>query len=130
MSPELKGNLEQWLEFSEDPVLTEKLAEDIIPLLEAEKGKSQEIAEVLRLKDLIMKPSMWMFGGDGWANDISYGGTDHVPAGGHEVKICVFDSEAYCNTGGQSSKATPMGAVAKIPQGGHTQVKKDLGALF
>lgn len=77
-----------------------------------------------------MKPSMWMFGGDGWANDIGYGGIDHVLAGGHDVKICVFDTEVYSNTGGQSSKATPMGAVAKFAQGGRAVQKKDLGSLF
>jgi len=130
MSTELKGNLEQWLEFSEDSVLTEKLADDITPLLKAEKSKANEIAEVLRLADLLMKPSMWMFGGDGWANDIGYGGIDHVVAGGHHVKICIFDTEVYSNTGGQSSKATPMGAVAKFAQGGRSTQKKDLGALF
>eukprot|EP00932_Pfiesteria_piscicida_P008580 SRR837773.1905.p1 GENE.SRR837773.1905~~SRR837773.1905.p1 ORF type:complete len:458 (+),score=207.03 SRR837773.1905:100-1374(+) len=130
MSAELRGLLEQWLEFSEDRVITEKLAEEITPLLKAEKDKATEIAEVLRLADLLMKPSMWMFGGDGWANDIGYGGIDHVLAGGHDVKICVFDTDVYSNTGGQSSKATPMGAVAKFAQGGRSTQKKDLGALF
>jgi len=130
MSMELKGLLEQWVEFSEDSVITEKLAEEIVPLLEAEKTRATEIAEVLRLKDMLMKPSMWMFGGDGWANDIGYGGIDHVLAGGHNVRICIFDTEVYSNTGGQSSKATPMGAVAKFAQGGRTQTKKDLGAIF
>jgi len=130
MSKELRSNLEQWLEYSEDRVITEKLAEEITPLLQAEKSKSHEISEVARLSDLIMKPSMWMFGGDGWANDIGYGGIDHVLAGGHDVKICVFDTEVYSNTGGQSSKATPMAAVAKFAQGGRTQQKKDIGALM
>eukprot|EP00928_Gymnodinium_smaydae_P053914 TRINITY_DN3779_c0_g1_i7.p1 TRINITY_DN3779_c0_g1~~TRINITY_DN3779_c0_g1_i7.p1 ORF type:complete len:1846 (-),score=416.50 TRINITY_DN3779_c0_g1_i7:209-5746(-) len=130
MSAHLKGLLEQWMEFSEDKVVTDKLAGEIIPLLEAEKSVGPEIVEVLRLKDLLLKPSMWMFGGDGWANDIGYGGIDHVLAGGHDLKICVFDTEVYSNTGGQSSKATPMGAVAKFAQGGRTQTKKDLGALF
>jgi sulfite reductase alpha subunit-like flavoprotein len=130
MSPALKANLEQWLEFFSDRTVTEKLAGDIIPLLEAEKSKGAAIGEVWRLNDLIMKPSMWMFGGDGWANDIGYGGIDHVLAGGHDVNICIFDTEVYSNTGGQSSKATPCGAVAKFAQGGRTQKKKDLGGLF
>jgi homodimeric pyruvate:ferredoxin (flavodoxin) oxidoreductase len=130
MSKALAGNLQQWLEFFDDRDTTDKLAQQIIPLLEAEKGNAHEIAEVLRLKDMFLKPSMWMFGGDGWANDIGYGGIDHVLAGGHEVKICVFDTEVYSNTGGQASKATPMGAVAKFAQGGRSQTKKDLGALF
>jgi sulfite reductase alpha subunit-like flavoprotein len=130
MSPELKGTLEQWMEFFEDRNVCEKLADIVIPMLEAEKDKGKEIVEALRMKDLFLKPSMWMFGGDGWANDIGYGGIDHVLAGGHDVKICVFDTEVYSNTGGQSSKATPMGAVAKFAQGGRQQTKKDIGALF
>merc|ERR1719181_2316228 len=117
------------MEFFEDRSVTDALATELIPQLEAEKDKA-EIGEVLRLKDLLMKPSMWMFGGDGWANDIGYGGIDHVLAGGHDVKICVFDTEVYSNTGGQASKATPMGAVAKFAQGGKKKTKKDLGALF
>merc|ERR1719181_1453015 len=117
------------MEFFEDRSVTDALATELIPQLEAEKDK-KEIAEILRMKDLLLKPSMWMFGGDGWANDIGYGGIDHVLAGGHDAKICVFDTEVYSNTGGQSSKATPMGAVAKFAQGGRAQTKKDLGALF
>jgi pyruvate-ferredoxin/flavodoxin oxidoreductase len=130
MSKALRGNLEQWLESFDDRFMTSKLADQILPLLEAEKGIGKEITEILRLGDVLLKPSMWMFGGDGWANDIGYGGIDHVLAGGHDVKICVFDTEVYSNTGGQSSKATPMGAVAKFAQGGRTQTKKDLGAIF
>jgi len=98
--------------------------------LEAERNVSSEINEILRLKDLLMKPTMWMMGGDGWANDIGYGGIDHVLASGHKTRILVLDTEVYSNTGGQSSKATPMGAVAKFAQGGRDQTKKDLGGLF
>merc|ERR1719424_1474025 len=130
MSPALRGGLEQWTEFYEDRDVTDQLADKLIPLIEAEKSKATEIAELLRLKDLFLKPSMWMFGGDGWANDIGYGGIDHVLAGGHDVKICVFDTEVYSNTGGQASKATPMGAVAKFARGGRQQTKKDIGGLF
>merc|ERR1719446_117556 len=102
----------------------------MIPCLEAEKEKVPDLNEVLRLKDLIMKPSMWMFGGDGWANDIGYGGIDHVVAGPtNSVNICIFDTEVYSNTGGQSSKSTPMGAVAKFAQGGRMTNKKGLGGL-
>jgi len=128
MSPSLRSLLEQWLEFWQVSVMAEKLADQIIPLLEAEKN-TKEVAEVLRLKDLLLKPSMWMFGGDGWANDIGYGGIDHVLASGQNCKILVMDTEVYSNTGGQSSKATPMGAVAKFAQGGRTTNKKDLGGL-
>lgn len=129
LSPSLRGLLEQWLEFFNDKVVAEKLAEEVVPLLENEKRLVPEVAEVLRLKDLFVKPSMWMMGGDGWANDIGYGGIDHVLASGKDVKILVMDTEVYSNTGGQSSKATPMGAVAKFAQGGRQTNKKDLGAL-
>jgi homodimeric pyruvate:ferredoxin (flavodoxin) oxidoreductase len=128
VSPPLKSLLEQWLEFWQVSVMAEKLSDQLIPLLEAE-SHLKEIAEVCRLKDLLLKPSMWMFGGDGWSNDIGYGGIDHVLASGQNCKIMVMDTEVYSNTGGQSSKATPMGAVAKFAQGGRMTNKKDLGGL-
>eukprot|EP00931_Biecheleriopsis_adriatica_P085459 TRINITY_DN5993_c0_g1_i1.p1 TRINITY_DN5993_c0_g1~~TRINITY_DN5993_c0_g1_i1.p1 ORF type:complete len:1862 (-),score=488.91 TRINITY_DN5993_c0_g1_i1:144-5729(-) len=129
MSLGLRSLLEQWLEFGEDGAISERLSDEIGPLLEAEQGKAKEIAEMLRLKDMFTRPSMWMFGGDGWANDIGYGGIDHAIARDNRVKICVLDTEVYSNTGGQSSKATPMGAVAKFAQAGRDQKKKDLGAM-
>merc|ERR1719359_202300 len=127
----LRSALEQWLEGRDNARSAEKFGAQIVSLTEKEGLTQAEcIRDVYRLRDLLPKPSMWMFGGDGWANDIGYGGIDHVLAGGHDGKICVFDTEVYSNTGGQSSKATPMGAVAKFAQGGRTQTKKDLGALF
>eukprot|EP00930_Biecheleria_cincta_P033054 TRINITY_DN228_c0_g1_i1.p1 TRINITY_DN228_c0_g1~~TRINITY_DN228_c0_g1_i1.p1 ORF type:complete len:1881 (-),score=444.47 TRINITY_DN228_c0_g1_i1:541-5724(-) len=129
MSLGMRSLLEQWLEFSEDGIISERLSDELGPLLEAEQSKAKEIAEVYRLKDMITKPSMWMFGGDGWANDIGFGGIDHAIASGNPVKIMVMDTEVYSNTGGQSSKATPMGAVAKFAQAGREQKKKDLGAM-
>ena len=72
---------------------------------------------------------MWMYGGDGWAYDIGYGGLDHVLASGRDVNVLVVDTEVYSNTGGQSSKATPIGAVAQFAAGGKPTVKKDLGML-
>ncbi|CAK9027373.1 Pyruvate dehydrogenase [NADP(+)] (CpPNO) (Pyruvate:NADP(+) oxidoreductase) [Durusdinium trenchii] len=129
MSIALRSLLEQWLEFGEDGSISERLSDELQPLLEEEKGKAKEIAEIVRLKDLFTKPSMWMFGGDGWANDIGYGGIDHAIASGNNVKIVVLDTEVYSNTGGQSSKSTPMGAVAKFAQAGRDQRKKDLGAM-
>ena len=76
-----------------------------------------------------MKKSMWMYGGDGWAYDIGYGGLDHVLASGEDVNILVVDTEVYSNTGGQSSKATPLGAVAQFAASGKKTAKKDLGML-
>ncbi len=79
--------------------------------------------------DQLTKKSMWMYGGDGWAYDIGYGGLDHVLASGNDVNILIVDTEVYSNTGGQSSKATPIGAVAQFAAGGKPTVKKDLGML-
>ncbi|HBU11589.1 MAG TPA: pyruvate:ferredoxin (flavodoxin) oxidoreductase, partial [Clostridiales bacterium] len=85
--------------------------------------------EVLDAKDILVKKSVWVFGGDGWAYDIGYGGLDHVIASGEDVNILVLDTEVYSNTGGQSSKATPTGSVAKFAAAGKRVKKKDLGAI-
>ena len=79
--------------------------------------------------DILTKPSIWIFGGDGWAYDIGYGGLDHVIASGEKVNILVLDTEVYSNTGGQSSKATQVGAVAKFAASGKKTKKKDLGLI-
>jgi pyruvate-ferredoxin/flavodoxin oxidoreductase len=87
-------------------------------------------AERLRgLADALVKKSVWIVGGDGWAYDIGYGGLDHVLASGANVKVLVLDTEVYSNTGGQSSKSTPMGAVAKFAAGGKAVAKKDLALI-
>jgi len=85
------------------------------------------ILDLLSLADSLVEKSVWIVGGDGWAYDIGYGGLDHVLASGQNVNILVLDTEVYSNTGGQASKATPLGAVAKFATGGKTNVKKDLG---
>merc|ERR1711933_258054 len=85
---------------------------------------------VSRMGDVLTKPAMWMFGGDGWANDIGFGGLDHAVALGENINIMVMDTEVYSNTGGQSSKATPLGSVAKFAQNGKRTQKKDLGGLL
>jgi len=85
--------------------------------------------EILAKKDLLIKPSFWIFGGDGWAYDIGYGGLDHVIASGENVNILVFDTEVYSNTGGQASKATPTGAVAQFAASGKVVKKKDLAQI-
>ena len=79
--------------------------------------------------DLLTKKSVWIFGGDGWAYDIGYGGVDHVLASGEDVNILVMDTEVYSNTGGQSSKATPLGSIAKFAASGKKTGKKDLGRM-
>ena len=84
---------------------------------------------LLEDKDYLAKKSIWIFGGDGWAYDIGFGGLDHVLASGEDVNILVFDTEVYSNTGGQSSKATPTGAVAQFAAAGKAVKKKDLAAI-
>ena len=81
---------------------------------------------VLKNKDFLAKKSQWIFGGDGWAYDIGFGGVDHVLASGKDINIMVFDTEVYSNTGGQSSKATKTGATAQFAAGGKEIKKKDL----
>jgi len=88
-----------------------------------------EIRDLLSVCDALVKKSVWIIGGDGWAYDIGYGGLDHVLASGQDVNVLVLDTEVYSNTGGQASKATPMGAVAKFASGGKTTPKKDLGLM-
>jgi len=91
--------------------------------------KTPEARNLLALADVLVKKSVWIIGGDGWAYDIGYGGLDHVLASGKNVNLLVLDTEVYSNTGGQMSKATPRGAVAKFAAGGKQQVKKDLAML-
>ncbi len=100
------------------------------PILE--KGKSSGCAtcgQLLPIADYLVRKSVWVIGGDGWAYDIGYGGLDHVLATGRNVKVLVLDTEVYSNTGGQASKSTPLGAVAKFAAGGKPQMKKDFGAI-
>ena len=88
-----------------------------------------EARDLSTLADALVKKSVWIVGGDGWAYDIGYGGLDHVLALGHNVNILVLDTEVYSNTGGQMSKSTPRGAVAKFAAGGKRTPKKDLGMM-
>jgi pyruvate-ferredoxin/flavodoxin oxidoreductase len=88
-----------------------------------------EVRDLLSVADALVKKSVWIVGGDGWAYDIGFGGLDHVVASGATVNILVLDTEVYSNTGGLSSKSTPMGAVAKFAAGGKTTPKKDLGLM-
>ncbi|MBP7507035.1 MAG: pyruvate:ferredoxin (flavodoxin) oxidoreductase [Prolixibacteraceae bacterium] len=99
-------------------------------VLEAIKSSNSDYANIIKgLKQYLIKKSIWVFGGDGWAYDIGYGGLDHVLASGQNVNVLVLDTEVYSNTGGQSSKSTPVGAVAKFAAAGKRIRKKDLGAM-
>jgi len=128
----LKSALTEWLENKDDAEITKETTKKLLPLLE--NNLSNENAdnlrkEILNRKDYLNKISVWIFGGDGWAYDIGYGGLDHVIASGENVNILVLDTEVYSNTGGQSSKATPIGAVAKFAASGKRTKKKDLGIM-
>ncbi len=104
--------------------------ERVKALKEKLKGiKTPEALELLSLADALIKKSVWIIGGDGWAYDIGYGGLDHVLASGYNVNVLVLDTEVYSNTGGQMSKATPRGAVAKFAAGGKPRPKKDLAMI-
>jgi pyruvate-ferredoxin/flavodoxin oxidoreductase len=92
-------------------------------------SKNPEAASLLSLADVLVKKDVWILGGDGWAYDIGFGGLDHVLASGRNVNVLVLDTEVYSNTGGQMSKATPRGAVAKFASGGKPLQKKDLGLI-
>ena len=126
-SEELKGVMTEWIENRHSAAKTREISERLIPMMEA--CGCDSCKKILELKDWLVKKSQWIFGGDGWGYDIGYGGVDHVLASGQDVNILVIDTEVYSNTGGQSSKATPVGAVAKFASAGKRIRKKDLGAM-
>lgn len=126
-SAELKGAMGEWLENMQDAEKSVELSKNVIAL--AEKCDCDYCKRLLELKQYLIKKSVWIFGGDGWAYDIGYGGLDHVLASGENVNVLVLDTEVYSNTGGQSSKSTPIGAVAKFASAGKRIRKKDLGAM-
>jgi pyruvate-ferredoxin/flavodoxin oxidoreductase len=123
----LKAACQQWIDQKDNAAGSIEATNRVLPLLENEKTEITE--ELLGLKQYFVKKSIWMFGGDGWAYDIGYGGLDHVIASGEDVNILVLDTEVYSNTGGQASKATPIGAVAKFAASGKKIRKKDLGMM-
>ena len=126
-SAEVKAAMAAWIEGKNDADKSREAAEKLIPLMEA--CGCDTCKEILSLKQYLVKKSLWIFGGDGWAYDIGFGGVDHVLASGENVNVLVMDTEVYSNTGGQSSKATPIGAVAKFATAGKRIRKKDLGAI-
>jgi pyruvate:ferredoxin (flavodoxin) oxidoreductase, homodimeric len=119
----------EWIANQNDADKTKELAEKIIPMVEANKDKCPNCATIAELSHFLVKRSQWIIGGDGASYDIGYGGLDHVIASGKNVNILVLDTEVYSNTGGQSSKATPVGAIAKFAASGKRIRKKDLGLM-
>lgn len=127
VSEEVKAVLNDWMENMANGEGTRDRAERVIAALET--VNSELAKEILKDKDFLVKRSQWIFGGDGWAYDIGYGGLDHVLASGEDVNVLVMDTEIYSNTGGQSSKATPTAAIAKFAAAGKRTKKKDLGMM-
>jgi pyruvate-ferredoxin/flavodoxin oxidoreductase len=125
----LRVALTQWLEQRKLGEGTRKRAGALEEALAAHKGSDPLLKAIYAQRDYFVKRSHWIFGGDGWAYDIGYGGLDHVLAYGEDVNAFVFDTEVYSNTGGQSSKATPAGAIAQFAAGGKPTPKKDLGLM-
>ena len=117
-----------WLDFYDDFESSRTTTDKLIA--ELETVDSDLARKILERQDQLAKKCFWMFGGDGWAYDIGFGGLDHVIASGEDINVFVVDTEVYSNTGGQSSKATPLGAVAQFASSGKRSKKKDLGAIF
>ena len=122
-----KAELQDWLDNIDEGAGTRDRANALVAALE--KSGTEAAKSILEQKEYFVKRSQWIFGGDGWAYDIGYGGVDHVLASGEDVNIFVFDTEVYSNTGGQSSKSTPTAAIAKFAASGKKTKKKDLGMM-
>ena len=124
---DVKAAGQEWLDTFSVGATNGAATDKLVAALEAcgcEAGK-----EILEQKDFLSKKSQWIFGGDGWAYDIGFGGVDHVLASGRDINVMVFDTEVYSNTGGQSSKATPTGAIAQFAAGGKEVKKKDMASI-
>ncbi|MDU5251677.1 pyruvate:ferredoxin (flavodoxin) oxidoreductase [Anaerococcus vaginalis] len=133
VSTPLNDAFNEWLENNDDFEESKKAAIKIESLIAngTDNEEANKIIERIKsLKDYLVKKSVWIYGGDGWAYDIGFSGVDHVLASGDDINIIVFDTEVYSNTGGQSSKATPLAAVAKFAASGKKVRKKDLGLMM
>ncbi len=127
ISSVLKEAFQEWLDGKDDAEASKAAANKMLPLLEGQDNPV--LRQIYDKRDHLVKKSVWIFGGDGWAYDIGFGGLDHVLASNADVNVLVFDTEVYSNTGGQSSKSTPASAIAKFAASGKRTKKKDLGAM-
>ncbi len=126
---DFKAACEEWLAGKDDAAASRAAADKLIPMIEAHKNECTFCSRLDNLKNHLVKRSQWIIGGDGASYDIGFGGLDHVIALGKNVNILVLDTEVYSNTGGQASKATPVGAIAKFAAAGKRVRKKDLGLI-
>ncbi|MDL2320338.1 pyruvate:ferredoxin (flavodoxin) oxidoreductase [Alistipes sp. OttesenSCG-928-B03] len=124
---DVKAAMQEWIDGRRDAEASVAATEKLVPMLE--KSGCEYAQQILDKKQFLVKRSQWIIGGDGWGYDIGYGGLDHVIASGQDVNILIVDTEVYSNTGGQSSKSTPVGAVAKFASAGKRIRKKDIGAI-
>ena len=124
---DVKAAAQEWLDTFSVGATNGAATDKLVAALEA--CGCEKAQEILKDKDFLAKKSQWIFGGDGWAYDFGFGGVDHVLASGKDINIMVFDTEVYSNTGGQSSKATPTGAIAQFAAGGKEVKKKDLASI-
>ncbi|MEI6141608.1 MAG: pyruvate:ferredoxin (flavodoxin) oxidoreductase [Mariniphaga sp.] len=127
VSEEEKAAFTSWIEGRNNAAASEAASKIVLEVIKGNNAKYAQ--ELLSLSQYLVKKSVWIFGGDGWAYDIGYGGLDHVLASGTDINVLVLDTEVYSNTGGQASKSTPVGAVAKFAAAGKRIRKKDLGAI-
>ncbi len=134
ITEDIKQALSQWLVSYDEGEASKVASVNLVKALSNYKStddtQNKLITEILEKQDYLIKRTVWIVGGDGWAYDIGYGGLDHVLASGEDVNVLVFDTEIYSNTGGQSSKATPISAIAKFASSGKKQSQKDLAALM
>jgi pyruvate-ferredoxin/flavodoxin oxidoreductase len=127
LAPETVAAFNEWIAVMKNARVSRSVSEKVIEA--CQKDKTPVCKQILDLKQYLVKKSYWVFGGDGWAYDIGYGGLDHVLASGEDINMLVLDTEVYSNTGGQASKSTPAGAVAKFAASGKKIRKKDLGQM-
>ena len=120
--------MKEWIAARGSSSASAEVTRRLVPMMEA--CGCDYCRKILEMKDWLVKKSQWIIGGDGWGYDIGFGGVDHVLASGEDVNILIVDTEVYSNTGGQSSKATPVGAVAKFASAGKRIRKKDIGAIY
>ena len=126
-SEEVKAACKEWLDTFNSGITNGAATDKLVAALE---GVDCDVCkDIVKNKDFLAKKSQWVFGGDGWAYDIGFGGVDHVLASGQDINVMVFDTEVYSNTGGQSSKSTPTGAVAQFAAGGKETKKKDMASI-
>ncbi|KAJ5078897.1 pyruvate-flavodoxin oxidoreductase-related [Anaeramoeba ignava] len=128
-SEKLTAAFKKWIEFFDELKKSKEISDEIKEIISNMKERDSVLDEIWRSRDILSQKTQWIIGGDGWAYDIGFGGVDHVLSSGEDVNILVLDTEVYSNTGGQSSKATPRGGIAKFTSSGKPSPKKDLASI-